>query len=205
MAKQSSVFFSLLLSLIYFNSFSWSQVQSQIQSTSVGDNNEIKLEVPSQLTEHYADIGADFSIRYPKKCIIKKFKGLPFKTIIAPIEEAFYPNGNFLEDTNKKNIDTTLGEYVSATIKNLKNKYVGRDFKILNKSKFKTHEGLNGLRVSVTMQQNHNLLKQTFYFFSVEKKKKIVVAFTCLAKSGKKYEVAVDSCVKTLKIFNEER
>lgn len=134
----------------------------------------------------------NFTFDFPSGWQEKTIPGLKTKAVVGPASKGFAPNINIVSEEYKG----TLDAYAKLSFEQLFNVMPG--FNLLKQSKFKTKDGLEGIRMITESQPGGKNLRQTFYLFD-NGGKKYVVTCTALADDGDKLDSAFDTSMKTFK------
>ncbi|MDR2741225.1 MAG: hypothetical protein LBB98_03620 [Treponema sp.] len=128
----------------------------------------------------------DFLIYPPESWQVIDYPGLEYKAIIGPVENAFAPNINFVEEVNPF---SSLFTYADVAA----NKMREAETRIITREKFTTVSGMDGIKI----ETNTANLLQVYYLFDTGQR---VFIITCSAplQSNSDYVTIFDNSVKTL-------
>ena len=132
-----------------------------------------------------------FSYAAPSGWKISEFPGLKFKIAFGKPIDGFSPNINVVDE----NYNSNLINYVIENEKNMKK--IFQNYKHIGKKEFQTNSGLKGIKLVIEADQQGKSLRQTFYFFTRNDGKKLVVTCSVPLEQGEKYNHIFDSSMKT--------
>jgi hypothetical protein len=136
----------------------------------------------------------NFSFCPPLGWNVTEFPGLKYKIASGPAEGNFAANINFVDEE----YNGSLRSYVDLSLSQVSSFF--QEYKLLDRSEFKTNSGITGERVVINNRQHGFFLRQIFYFLPAAKNKYFVVTCSALDNVSAKYLSVFDESIQTFEI-----
>ena len=156
--------------------------------------------VSAQVGPRHYENGGRYSICPPATWRVQSFAPSPNKIFVGPVENNHTTLMVFTNHRSGLNENETFSEYVlsisfihSLTLKN---------YKYNNVSVFVTDNGLEGLKLDYTYEQDNNDIQAYSYFFIFPDGRIIDITCGNARISGNKFEKQFDESAKTLEPIN---
>jgi hypothetical protein len=141
----------------------------------------------------YAEKSGKFSYAPPENWRMSAVPGLKYEIAIGPTRDGFASNITVVDEE----FNGSLDDYVKSNVEALKANFKGLTLEV--PGKFRTKDGVQGVRLISESEQAGRRLRQGFYFFETGSTKYVVCCST-LADGGEKLDPVFEKALKSFRL-----